>query len=79
MQKNICFADQFSKVDAQEFENRFWTVFAVLLASACTFVNDSPLYMGDTHPGWGLLIVLVLGYAVHMWDRITLETLIRVL
>ncbi|KAL9191023.1 hypothetical protein ACHAXT_000729 [Thalassiosira profunda] len=55
---------------AQEFENRFWTVFAVLLASACTFVNDSPLYMGDTHPGWGLLLVLVLGYAVHMWDRI---------
>mmetsp|Transcript_40090 Transcript_40090/g.84174 ORF Transcript_40090/g.84174 Transcript_40090/m.84174 type:complete len:1284 (+) Transcript_40090:51-3902(+) len=54
---------------AQEFENRFWTVFAVLLASAGIFVKDSPFCFGDQRPSLGMFVILVVGCAVHMFDR----------
>lgn len=54
---------------AQEFENRFWTVFAVLMATAIIFVRDSPLCFGDTRPGLGISIVFISGFFVHMYDR----------
>jgi len=54
---------------AQEFENRFWTVFAMLATGTGIFVNDSPFYFGDTHPRLGLFACVLVSYAVHMWDR----------
>jgi hypothetical protein len=55
---------------AQEFENRFWTLFAMLATSASVFVKDSPFCFGDDRPGLGVFVMLLVSYAVHMWDRI---------
>lgn len=54
---------------AQEFENRFWTLIAMLLTAAIIFVKDSPLYFGDKYPWLGVFVMFVVGYAAHMWDR----------
>jgi hypothetical protein len=56
---------------AQEFENRFWTMFAILLATALFFASDSPLgtCVGVHHPWLGLCGVVLAGYAMHLWDR----------
>src|SRR3569832_470683 len=56
---------------AQEFENRFWTIFAVLLSTALFFAADSPLAFGLWSPSLGFLGVLVCGYGMHLWDRHT--------
>jgi hypothetical protein len=53
----------------QEFENRFWSVVAVLTSTALLFASDSPVYMGSRAPGLGWLLVLSCGYAMHAWDR----------
>lgn len=55
--------------NAQEFENRFWTIFAVLLSTAVIFAKDSPLAFGLTYPSLGFLGVLISGYGMHVWDR----------
>lgn len=55
---------------AQEFENRFWTIYFALLAGAAIYVKDSPFCFGDDHPYFGLFVVVVVGYGVHMYDRI---------
>ncbi|KAL3784883.1 hypothetical protein HJC23_012486 [Cyclotella cryptica] len=55
---------------AQEFENRFWTIYFALLVGASIYVKDSPFCFGDEHPYVGLFVVFVVGYGVHMWDRI---------
>jgi hypothetical protein len=55
---------------AQEFENRFWTIFAGLLSTALIFAHDSPLAMIGTYsPSLGFVIVVCSGYAMHLWDR----------
>lgn len=54
---------------AQEFENRFWTIFAMLLSTALFFAKDSPLAFGLWSPSLGFFSVLVCGYAMHLWDR----------
>ena len=54
---------------AQEFENRFWTIFAFLLTSACVYVKDSPFCFGDTRPGFAGFLTVTVAYGVHMWDR----------
>ena len=55
--------------NAQEFENRFWTIFAVLLSTAIIFAKDSPLAFGWTYPSVGFIGVLISGYGMHIWDR----------
>jgi hypothetical protein len=55
--------------NAQEFENRFWTIFAVLFSTALFFAKDSPLALGVWSPSLGFLAVLISGYAMHVWDR----------
>lgn len=57
--------------DAQEFENRFWTVFAILLSTALFFASDSPVAFGKYSPTLGFVSVLVVGYAMNLWDRYT--------
>lgn len=54
---------------AQEFENRFWTIFALLLSTALFFAKDSPLAFGLWSPSLGFLCVVLSGYAMHLWDR----------
>lgn len=55
--------------NAQEFENRFWTIFAVLLSTAVIFAKDSPLAFGWSNPSLGFIGVLISGYGMHIWDR----------
>jgi len=55
---------------AQEFENRFWTIFALLLTATCVYVKDSPFCFGDTRPGFAAFLSFTIAYGVHMWDRI---------
>lgn len=54
---------------AQEFENRFWTIFAVLFSTAFFFAKDSPFAFGRGNPTLGFLGVVFMGYAMHAWDR----------
>ena len=42
---------------AQEAENRFWTVVAMLLSSAVFFSEDSPLRIGNHSPVLGVTFV----------------------
>jgi len=55
--------------NAQEFENRFWTVFALMAGSTAMFATDSPVAIGLWSPSIGFLVVLSFGWAVHAWDR----------
>eukprot|EP00547_Thalassionema_nitzschioides_P005819 CAMPEP_0194219164 /NCGR_PEP_ID=MMETSP0156-20130528/25329_1 /TAXON_ID=33649 /ORGANISM="Thalassionema nitzschioides, Strain L26-B" /LENGTH=1176 /DNA_ID=CAMNT_0038948731 /DNA_START=151 /DNA_END=3681 /DNA_ORIENTATION=- len=55
---------------AQESENRFWTIFAVLLATVVFFAKDSPIPLGNWSPSLGFVSVVLSGYAMHTWDRI---------
>jgi hypothetical protein len=55
--------------NAQEFENRFWTIFALLFTTALFFAADSPIALGVWSPNLGALSVLLCGYAMHIWDR----------
>ena len=67
----------------QEFENRFWTVFAVFLTAALLFASDSPLAFGFNYPALATLLALGAGYAMHAYDRyvhrinISRQTLLR--
>jgi hypothetical protein len=54
---------------AQEFENRFWTIFALLSSTAILFAKDSPLCLGLWSPSLGFLAVIASGYAIHALDR----------
>jgi hypothetical protein len=55
---------------AQEFENRFWTIFALLFSTAMFFAKDSPIAIGLWSPSLGFFSVLFATYAMHTWDRI---------
>lgn len=57
--------------NAQEYENRFWTIFAVLFSTALFFAADSPIAIGSWNPSLGFISVLLAGYAMHVWDRNT--------
>lgn len=54
---------------AQEHENRFWTILALLLSTALFFAKDSPVRFGVWSPSLGLLAVVLCGYLMHLWDR----------
>lgn len=54
---------------AQEYENRFWTIFALLFSTALFFAQDSPLAFGLYSPSLGFLAVVLSSYAMHLWDR----------
>ncbi|KAL3945578.1 MAG: hypothetical protein SGBAC_000318 [Bacillariaceae sp.] len=56
---------------AQEYENRFWTIFALLFSTALFFAQDSPLAFGRYSPSLGFFGVLMASYAMHLWDRYT--------
>jgi hypothetical protein len=54
---------------AQERENQFWTIFALLFSTAMFFANDSPIALGKWNPSLGFFSVLLVTYAMHIWDR----------
>ena len=54
---------------AQEYENRFWTIFALLFSTALFFAQDSPVAIGRYSPSLGFFGVLLSGYAMHVYDR----------
>ena len=54
---------------AQEFENRFWTIFAMLFSTALFFAQDSPLAFGRYSPSLGFFGIVVSSYLMHLWDR----------
>eukprot|EP00536_Pseudo-nitzschia_multiseries_P010728 jgi/Psemu1/297650/fgenesh1_pm.337_\ len=54
---------------AQEYENRFWTIFAMLFSTALFFAQDSPVAIGEYSPTLGFLGVLISSYAMHVYDR----------
>ena len=54
---------------AQEFENRFWTIFAMLFMATLVFASDSPMAFGMAYPLPGTICILLSGYLMHLWDR----------
>jgi hypothetical protein len=54
---------------AQEYENRFWTIFALLFSTALFFAQDSPLAFGRYNPSLGFFGVVVSSYVMHLYDR----------
>lgn len=55
---------------AQEFENRFWTIFGMLLSTALFFAQDSPLAFGRHYSSsLGFVAVILCGFFMHIWDR----------
>lgn len=54
---------------AQEYENRFWTIFTLLFSTALFFAKDSPLAFGRYSPSLGFFGVLLSSYAMHLYDR----------
>lgn len=54
---------------AQEYENRFWTIFALMFSTALFFAKDSPLAFGQYSPSLGFIGVLLSSYAMHLYDR----------
>lgn len=56
--------------DAQEFENRFWTMTAFLFSSAMVYIRDSPLAVGQWNSTLGLFLVFSFTTSVHYFDRV---------
>ncbi|KAJ8611151.1 hypothetical protein CTAYLR_003577 [Chrysophaeum taylorii] len=54
---------------AQEAENRFWTVVAMLLSTAVFFSEDSPLRIGAWSPLLGIGFVLACTLWISWYDR----------
>mmetsp|Transcript_30286 Transcript_30286/g.34770 ORF Transcript_30286/g.34770 Transcript_30286/m.34770 type:complete len:1211 (+) Transcript_30286:140-3772(+) len=54
---------------AQEYENRFWTIFVLLVSTALFFANDSPIAIGRYSPTFGLVLILLSSFSMHVYDR----------
>ena len=54
---------------AQESENRFWTIFALLFSTALFFAQDSPVAIGKYSPTLGFVGVILSSYGMHLYDR----------
>ncbi len=67
----ICYVmtEDWTTHDAMEFENRFWTLTAGMLARACVFCSDSPFFISDERNGFAWLIVFFAAYGAHLYDR----------
>ena len=56
-----------SNPNPQEFENRFYTIFALLLSVALFFAKDSPIAFGRYYsPSLGFFAVIIASYAMHL-------------
>jgi hypothetical protein len=55
--------------DAQEFENRFWTMTAFLFSTALFYIKDSPLAIGLWSKSLGMFLVICFTMGIHFLDR----------
>jgi hypothetical protein len=55
--------------DAQEFENRFWTLVGFVFSSCVVFIHDSPFAIGQWSPSAGFLLVSLFTFGIHSYDR----------
>lgn len=55
--------------DAIEFENRFWSLMAGILAWSCVFCSDSPFRISQERSGFAWFFVVFSAYVVHLYDR----------
>jgi hypothetical protein len=67
----ICYVltEDWTTHDAIEFENRFWTFMAGMLARACVFCSDSPLKIKEDRSLLAWMIVIFSSYGAHIYDR----------
>ena len=61
--------EQWMTHDAGEFENRFWTFMAFLLARACLFSEDSPLMFPKDNPSLAWVVIIIFTFMAHNYDR----------
>ena len=55
--------------DANEFENRFWSLMAFVLSTSLVFATDSPLYFCGNFPLLAFSVIFLCTYSVHIFDR----------
>lgn len=55
--------------DAVEFENRFWTMLAFVLARTLIFCQDSPVKFPDEHPGLAWFALMAFTFLAHNYER----------
>lgn len=66
----MAYEESGGQTHGQEFENRFWTIFAILLSTALLFAKDSPIAFGLWYsPFIGFICIILSGYGMHLWDR----------
>ena len=63
------FTERWTTHDAVEFENRFWTFIASILAYTCIFTKDSPIRLPADQPGLAWTVVAVFTFLAHNYDR----------
>ena len=61
--------EQWTTHAANEFENRFWTAIACMLAYTCVFTCDSPIKFPNDQPFLAWTTVLTFSYFAHLYDR----------
>ena len=59
----------FDLVINSEFENRFWTVIAFIVAIVCFRVEDSPIYIPDHLSILRWVMITLLPFLAHNYDR----------
>ena len=62
-------SEQWITHDAVEFENRFWTFMAFILAVACLCCRDSPLHLFGHEPVFASIIIIIFTFLAHNYDR----------
>lgn len=55
--------------NAKEFENRFWSFMAFLMACSCFFAPDSPFRLQSDRFGLAFVVIIGFTYVVHIVDR----------
>lgn len=63
------FTERWKTHDAAEFENRFWTSIAFILAYTIIFTRDSPLRLPSDQTGLAWTVVSVFTFLAHNYDR----------
>ena len=63
------FTERWITHDASEFENRFWTFIASVLAYSCIFTKDSPIRLPTDQPELAWTAVVVFTFLAHNYER----------
>ena len=69
MSLSYIFTERWTTHDASEFENRFWTFIASVLAYSCIFTKDSPIRLPTDQPGLAWTVVIVFTFFAHNYER----------